>query len=84
LKRSRKRIGARVTIQSKVGKSRYSFVVLGKRKVIKGIRRLLRFVGIGNGDVFFKKAAREQKREAVNIFASVVDKHIQKVIGRRK
>ncbi len=84
LKRSRKRIGARVTIQSEVKRSRYSFVVLGKKKIFKGIRRLLRLVGIGNGDSFFKKAARERKKESVKIFADVIDKHIKKVIGKRK
>lgn len=84
LKRSRKRIGARVTIQSEVKKHRYSFVLLGKRKVFKGIRRLLRVIGIGNGDSFFKKAAKQHKKESVKIFANVVDKHIKKVIGKRK
>lgn len=84
LKRSRKRIGARVTIQSEVKKHRYSFVLLGGKKRFKGVRRLLRLVGIGKGDSFFKKAARERRRESVRIFASVVDKHIKKVIGKRK
>ena len=84
LKRSRKRIGARITIQSEVKKHRYSFVLLGRKKRFKGVRRLLRLVGIGNGDSFFKKAARERRRESVRIFASVVDKHIKKVIGKRK
>lgn len=84
LKRSRRRIGARVTIKSEVKKHRYSFVLLGKRKRFKGLRRFLSLVGLGNGESFFKKAARERRKESVKIFASVVDKHIKKVIGKRK
>lgn len=84
LKRSRKRIGARVTIQSKVNKHRYSFVLLGKRKTFKFVRRILKSIGIGIGESFFQKAANQHKKESVKIFASVVDKHIKKVIGKRK
>jgi hypothetical protein len=84
LKRSRRRIGARVTIQSRIGKSRYSFVVLGGKKIIKGFRRLLKLVGIRVGEGFLKKAARQRRKESVNIFASVIDKHIAKVMSKRK
>ena len=84
LKRSRVKIGARVTIQSEVGKHRYSFVVLGKKKAMKGFSRLLRVFGIRTGENFFKKAARKRSRESIKIFASVMDKHIKKVIGKRK
>ena len=84
LKRSRKRMGARVTIKSQGGKSRYSVVVLGGKKLIRGFRRLLNLVGIKIGEGFFKKVARQRRREAVNIFASVIDKHIAKVMSNRK
>jgi hypothetical protein len=84
LKRSRRRVGARVTIKSHVGKSRYSFVVLGKRKLLKGFRKLLSLVGVRVNEGFLEKAARERKRESVRIFADVVDKHIKKVMGKRK
>lgn len=84
LKRSRRKIGSRVTIASVVGRSRYSFVVLGRRKVMKGFSRLLKFFGIRKEENFLKRAAKDRKKEAVSIFASVVDKHIAKVIGKRK
>lgn len=84
LKRSRRRIGARVTIKSQVGKSRYSFVVLGKKKLLKGVRKLLSLVGFRVNEGFLKKAARERKKESISIFSSVIDKHINKVMGKRK
>lgn len=84
LKRSKRRVGARVTIASSVGRHRYSFVVLGKRKKFQRLRRLLKVFSSNTGEGFLKTAASQRKKDSIKIFASVIDKHIKKVIGKRK
>ena len=80
LKRSRRRVGARVTIQSKIAKHRYSFVLLGRKTGTKTSARRAKIAP----DNFLKMAATSRARDAISIFNSVVDKHIRKVIGKRK
>lgn len=79
LARSRRRIGARVTIDSKVEKSRYSFVIFGR---MTGTARSPSRRKIEPNN-FFKDAATAQASQALSIFNDAVDTHIRRVMKGR-
>jgi HK97 gp10 family phage protein len=93
LTRSRKRIGARITISNKdtqfTGRTFYgAFQEFGWRPG----KRLARSSSAGATDQrprvppkeFLKRAARSASSTAVNLFNSIVSKHIQKAMSKRK
>lgn len=94
LTRSRKRIGARITISNKdtqfTGRTFYgAFQEFGWRP---GKRLARSSAAAGATDQrprvppkeFLKRAARSASSTAVNLFNSIVSKHIQKVMSKRK
>ena len=92
--RSRKRIGARVTISNKdtqfTGRTFYgAFQEFGWRP---GKRLTTTEIKAGATDQrpsvppkdFLRRAAKSSAQTAVNLFNSIVSKHIQKVMSKRK
>lgn len=78
--RSRRNVGARITINSSVNKSRYSFVIFGRKTGTKTSEARTQIAP----NNFIKAAATARASDSVDLFSSIVGAHIKKVIGRRK